>query len=201
MNLPSFSRIRTRSLLPIATIRGGCRTTGSSIRCCRGEAGDLGRHQPQPGQGLQLRLRLLPGRRRSSAGVREVDRARLARGAGGDARPGAVGRAVPGPRFAGVPQSLRRLNDIAFSGDGEPTTYPRIRRGGPRGRGDQAAAQAGRGEADPDHQRHAVPPARRAGGAGDPRRQPGGDLGQARRRHRGLLPARSSGRRSRSSGS
>ncbi len=25
--------------------------------------------------------------------------------------------------FAGVPESLRRLNDIAFSGDGEPTTY------------------------------------------------------------------------------
>lgn len=27
------------------------------------------------------------------------------------------------PAFAGVPQSLRRLNDIAFSGDGEPTTF------------------------------------------------------------------------------
>ena len=27
------------------------------------------------------------------------------------------------PRFAGTPQHLRRLNDIAFSGDGEPTTY------------------------------------------------------------------------------
>src|SRR5215213_3930116 len=26
-------------------------------------------------------------------------------------------------RFAGIPQPLRRLNDIAFSGDGEPTTY------------------------------------------------------------------------------
>src|SRR5688572_11596436 len=26
-------------------------------------------------------------------------------------------------KFAGIPQSLRRLNDIAFSGDGEPTTY------------------------------------------------------------------------------
>jgi len=26
-------------------------------------------------------------------------------------------------KFASVPQSLRRLNDIAFSGDGEPTTY------------------------------------------------------------------------------
>ena len=27
------------------------------------------------------------------------------------------------PRFAGTPLHLRRLNDIAFSGDGEPTTY------------------------------------------------------------------------------
>jgi wyosine [tRNA(Phe)-imidazoG37] synthetase (radical SAM superfamily) len=27
------------------------------------------------------------------------------------------------PRFRDTPQSLRRLNDIAFSGDGEPTTY------------------------------------------------------------------------------
>jgi len=29
-------------------------------------------------------------------------------------------------RFAGTPAPLRRLNDIAFSGDGEPTTYPNI---------------------------------------------------------------------------
>jgi wyosine [tRNA(Phe)-imidazoG37] synthetase (radical SAM superfamily) len=28
------------------------------------------------------------------------------------------------PQFADVPDSLRRLNDIAFSGDGEPTTCP-----------------------------------------------------------------------------
>ena len=27
------------------------------------------------------------------------------------------------PEFAGVPEHLRRLNDVAFSGDGEPTTY------------------------------------------------------------------------------
>ncbi len=29
-------------------------------------------------------------------------------------------------RFAQTPPALRRLNDIAFSGDGEPTTYPRF---------------------------------------------------------------------------
>jgi wyosine [tRNA(Phe)-imidazoG37] synthetase (radical SAM superfamily) len=30
------------------------------------------------------------------------------------------------PRFAEVPEHLRRLNDIAFSGDGEPTTFRNI---------------------------------------------------------------------------
>ncbi len=30
-------------------------------------------------------------------------------------------------RFRSTPPALRRLNDIAFSGDGEPTTYPRFR--------------------------------------------------------------------------
>lgn len=33
------------------------------------------------------------------------------------------GRIYEGPRFSHVPESLRRLNDIALSGDGEPTTY------------------------------------------------------------------------------
>ena len=33
------------------------------------------------------------------------------------------GRLYRHPRFRHVPESLRRLNDIAFSGDGEPTTY------------------------------------------------------------------------------
>lgn len=33
------------------------------------------------------------------------------------------GRLYEGPQFASVPAELRRLNDIAFSGDGEPTTY------------------------------------------------------------------------------
>lgn len=33
------------------------------------------------------------------------------------------GRLFDHPRFAATPAPLRRLNDIAFSGDGEPTTY------------------------------------------------------------------------------
>lgn len=36
----------------------------------------------------------------------------------------ASGRIWEHPRFAGVDPSLRRLNDIAFSGDGEPTAAP-----------------------------------------------------------------------------
>jgi wyosine [tRNA(Phe)-imidazoG37] synthetase (radical SAM superfamily) len=35
----------------------------------------------------------------------------------------ASGELYEAPRFAGTPARLRRLNDIAFSGDGEPTTY------------------------------------------------------------------------------
>ncbi|MGI9456769.1 MAG: radical SAM protein, partial [Aeoliella sp.] len=35
----------------------------------------------------------------------------------------ATGEIYETPKFANVPTELRRLNDIAFSGDGEPTTY------------------------------------------------------------------------------
>lgn len=35
----------------------------------------------------------------------------------------ASGEIYQSPKFASVPSELRRLNDIAFSGDGEPTTY------------------------------------------------------------------------------
>lgn len=30
------------------------------------------------------------------------------------------------PKFAQTPEAYRRLNDVAFAGDGEPTTYPRL---------------------------------------------------------------------------
>ena len=64
-------------------------------------------------------------RRDSRRGSREVDDGAVAAGAGRDARPGALGPALRRmTRFASVPEPLRRLNDIAFSGDGEPTTYP-----------------------------------------------------------------------------
>src|SRR5882724_5852873 len=35
----------------------------------------------------------------------------------------ASGQLFETPQFSATPQRLRRLNDIAFSGDGEPTTY------------------------------------------------------------------------------
>jgi len=35
----------------------------------------------------------------------------------------ASGRIFEGKQFSATPQSMRRLNDIAFSGDGEPTVY------------------------------------------------------------------------------
>src|SRR6266700_3245968 len=35
----------------------------------------------------------------------------------------ASGKIFEMEKFAAVPEPLRRLNDIAFSGDGEPTTY------------------------------------------------------------------------------
>jgi wyosine [tRNA(Phe)-imidazoG37] synthetase (radical SAM superfamily) len=36
------------------------------------------------------------------------------------------GRLFEDPQFGHVPKELRRINDIAFSGDGEPTTCPRF---------------------------------------------------------------------------
>ncbi len=44
---------------------------------------------------------------------------------------GLLGLAVSGeiwkhPRFAATPEPFRRINDIAFAGDGEPTTYARL---------------------------------------------------------------------------
>lgn len=43
-----------------------------------------------------------------------------------------LGRAKSGelfeqPPFSGIPEMLRQVKDIAFSGDGEPTTYPRFK--------------------------------------------------------------------------
>src|SRR6516162_6780926 len=62
--------------------------------------------------------------RRTPATVRDVDVPRLL-----DELEGMLDLVVSGElfeieRFAQTPPALRRLNDIAFSGDGEPTTCP-----------------------------------------------------------------------------
>ena len=71
--------------------------------------------------------------------------------------------------FSGVPEPLRRLNDIAFSGDGEPTTY----RNFDDIVADVARLKRNRGldrrQAGADHQRQHVPSARRPAGAEDSR--------------------------------
>jgi wyosine [tRNA(Phe)-imidazoG37] synthetase (radical SAM superfamily) len=61
--------------------------------------------------------------RRSEAETRFVEMDRLL--AELDATLGSVtsGQLFSDPTFAATPEAMRRLNDIAFSGDGEPTTY------------------------------------------------------------------------------
>ena len=91
------------------------------------------------------------------------------------------------PRFSATPPEYRRLNDIAMSGDGEPTVSPifdevvatlRRRPRRPRSR---------RRETRVDHQRHDAPAAAGRQSPGNLRRQQRRNLGQARRGHGGLL--------------
>jgi wyosine [tRNA(Phe)-imidazoG37] synthetase (radical SAM superfamily) len=56
--------------------------------------------------------------------VREVDRPRLLQELEDMLDLVTSGELFQNERFAGTPPTLRRLNDIAFSGDGEPTTCP-----------------------------------------------------------------------------
>jgi wyosine [tRNA(Phe)-imidazoG37] synthetase (radical SAM superfamily) len=59
--------------------------------------------------------------------VRNVDEARLLEELDTMLELVTSGRLFEHERFQQTPPALRRLNDIAFSGDGEPTTYPRFR--------------------------------------------------------------------------
>ena len=61
--------------------------------------------------------------RRSEAETKFVELDRLVEEVDDLLRHVSSGRIWNEPKFAGVPDELRRLNDIAFSGDGEPTTY------------------------------------------------------------------------------
>src|SRR3954447_19747651 len=58
--------------------------------------------------------------------VREVDEARLLAELDDMLDLVTTGRLFEHERFRQTPPALRRLNDIAFSGDGEPTTCPRF---------------------------------------------------------------------------
>lgn len=56
----------------------------------------------------------------------EIDLSRLAEELRGTIEEYTTGRLFQGGRFHRTPESLRRLNDIALSGDGEPTASPKF---------------------------------------------------------------------------
>jgi len=58
------------------------------------------------------------------ARIRDVDPIRLESELTAMLQNATSGELFTHPRFANTPQSFRRINDIAFSGDGEPTTCP-----------------------------------------------------------------------------
>ncbi|MGZ3412809.1 MAG: radical SAM protein [Isosphaeraceae bacterium] len=62
--------------------------------------------------------------RRTASQVTDVDEEQLLQELEATLELVLSGRLYLDQRFASVPDPLRRLNDIAFSGDGEPTTYP-----------------------------------------------------------------------------
>jgi len=59
--------------------------------------------------------------------IREVDLTRLRAELDQVLAWAASGALFTRPPFAGVPEAFRRVSDISFSGDGEPTTYPRFK--------------------------------------------------------------------------
>jgi wyosine [tRNA(Phe)-imidazoG37] synthetase (radical SAM superfamily) len=65
--------------------------------------------------------------RTAPPGIREVDEGRLLRELREMLLAVRDGSLLRLPRFARVPVGLHRVVDVAFSGDGEPTTYPRFR--------------------------------------------------------------------------
>ena len=68
-------------------------------------------------------MHLLPGRRRSQSETRFVETEALIKELRTTLEIVTSGAIYDTPKFQDVPPHLRRLNDIAFSGDGEPTTY------------------------------------------------------------------------------
>lgn len=66
------------------------------------------------------------GARELPSGTFEVDLGMLAEELDAMAAAAQSGRLFKGPRFSQTPAHLRRLNDIALSGDGEPTLCPQF---------------------------------------------------------------------------
>jgi wyosine [tRNA(Phe)-imidazoG37] synthetase (radical SAM superfamily) len=64
--------------------------------------------------------------RKTPPAVRDVDEARLLAELDDMLDQVTTGRLFEHERFRQTPPALRRLNDVAFSGDGEPTTCPRF---------------------------------------------------------------------------
>src|SRR5690349_2449149 len=62
--------------------------------------------------------------RREPATIREVDLKILREELDHLVELSATGQLWQEPPFDKTPESLRRINDIAFSGDGEPTSFP-----------------------------------------------------------------------------
>lgn len=59
--------------------------------------------------------------------IREVDLARLRAELDQVLAAAASGALFTRPPFVGIPEAFRRVSDISFSGDGEPTTHPRFK--------------------------------------------------------------------------
>ena len=93
-------------------------------------------------------------------------------------------------KFAGTPPAAAAAERHRLHRRRRADDVSQFRRDHRRLRGRQAAASAGRREDGADHQRQHVPPPARPARAGDSRREPGRNLGQARSRHRRVLPAR-----------
>ena len=118
-----------RGRRPGAAHRAPAGVSGQQVRVpgpLEAQPGDLRRREPQPRQGLQLRLHVLPGR---SPERRRDPLRRDGPAHGGTrrhARPRHLRQALRRPGLRRRADPLRRLNDIAFSGDGEPTTFRNI---------------------------------------------------------------------------
>ena len=142
--------------------------------------------RPRPAISTASTARSIATSRRAS---RSVDLERLTAELDAVLQAAADGTLYLTPPFDALPPDRREVRDIAFSGDGEPTTYCEVR-GGRGDRGRRPPPVRSRGHEDRPHHRRGVPgEARGARGTRGDGREQRRDLGEARRRNRGLLHA------------